>query len=81
MFFGFGELAQGPSPETIAVEADYADAALIKTLCAKPGRNAALGFAPPLDNEVYIAKQQEMKGRFVYDLAKRELVPAGTAPH
>ncbi len=78
-FFGFKDVAAGPSPETIAVQADYADAPLIKSLCARPGRNATLGLTPPQDNEAYIAKQQQMKGRFVYDLAKRELLPADAA--
>jgi hypothetical protein len=78
-FFSFKEVTPGSAPETIAVQADYADAPLIKSLCAKPGRNATLGFAPPQDNEAYIAKQQEMKGRFVYDLAKRELLPTDAA--
>jgi hypothetical protein len=74
-FFGFGKVAAGPAPETIAVEAEYADEALIRALCAKPGRNAALGNEPPEANEAYIGRNQQKTGRFVYDLARRELLP------
>lgn len=78
-FFHFAELTAGPSPETIALEAVYADEPLIKTLCAKPGRNAALGSELPQDNQAYIAKNQQRKGRFVYDLVKRALISTEAA--
>ena len=78
VFFGFDGLAEGPDPETITVEADYADAALIASLCAKPDRNATLGTEPPPDNQAYIESGQAAKGRFVYDLGKRALLPAET---
>jgi hypothetical protein len=61
------------------VEAVYADEAFIKTLCAKPDRNAALGSELPQDNQAYIAKNQQKKGRFVYDLTKRALISAQPA--
>ena len=80
MFFGFGKLMPGPSPESIMVQTDYAPEPLIRMLCAKPDRNAVLGTEPPLDNEAYIAKKQELKGWWIYDLAKRELLPAEKTP-
>lgn len=79
-FLSLGDVSAGPSPETIAFTAEYADAALIKAVCGQRGRNAKLGSSPPQDNEAYLPrKAKTKKGRFVYDLAKRELLPNGEA--
>jgi hypothetical protein len=75
-YFTLGNPKRGPSPETILLTIAYADKAQIEQLCAKPGRNAALGMRPPNDDEAYIPKQEEKSGRFVYDLSTGTVSPA-----
>jgi hypothetical protein len=79
-FLSISGVIAGPSPETIAFTAEYADAAMIKAACEKRGRNAKLGSSPPQDNEAYLPKKaKKKKGRFVYDVAKGELLPNDAA--
>lgn len=79
-YFGIADVARGPAPETIAFDAIYADKPLIDKLCDRLELNVRPGFAPLMENEAYIARGEAKTGRFVYDLAKRAIVPLETAP-
>ena len=73
--FDIENLAAGPRPKTVTVEATYADAAVIKTACGKgfPRPPEALGDLPPGD--AYVAEGHGKRGKLVIDLATRKVVP------
>jgi len=73
--FDVSKLSVGPRPNTVVVEADYADAALIKTACgkgfAKP--EDAIGELPPGD--AYVPEGRAKSGKLVVDLVTRKVAP------
>jgi hypothetical protein len=79
-YFGFADVTRGPTPETIAFNAVYADKPLIDRLCDRLEQNVRPGFAPLMENEAYIAPGEAKTGRFVYDLVKKAIAPLETAP-
>jgi hypothetical protein len=79
-YFSFADVTRGPAPETIAFNAVYADKPLIDRLCDRLEQNVRPGMAPLMENEAYIARGEAKTGRFVYDLAKRAIVPLEMAP-
>jgi hypothetical protein len=79
-YFSFASITRGPAPETIAFDAVYADKPLIDKLCDRVARNVKPGLGPLMENEAYIAPGEAKADRFVYDLAKRAIVPLELAP-
>jgi hypothetical protein len=79
-YFSFADITRGPMPETIAFNTVYADKPLIDKLCDRLEQNVRPGLAPLMENEAYIAPGQAKTGRFIYDLAKRAVVPSEAVP-
>ena len=73
--FDVSKLAAGPRPKTVTVEADYADAAIIKTACGKgfPKPQDAFGELPPGD--AYVPEDHQKSGKLIIDLATRKVAP------
>ena len=73
--FDVSKLSVGPRPNTVVVEADYADAAIIKTACGKgfPKPEDAIGELPPGD--AYVPEGRAKSGKLVVDLVTRKVAP------
>jgi hypothetical protein len=73
--FNVLKLSVGPRPNTIAVEATYADAATIEIACGKgfPKRQDAIGELTPGD--VYVPDGHQKSGKLIIDLATRKVTP------
>ena len=73
--FDIEKLAAGPRPNTVTVEATFADAATIRTACGK-------GFAKPAEavgdltpGDAYVPESHARKGKLIIDLATRKIAP------
>jgi hypothetical protein len=73
--FDVEKLAAGPRPQTVTVEATYADAAIIETACGKgfPKPDDAIGELPPGD--AYVPEGHAKSGTLVIDLETRKIAP------
>jgi hypothetical protein len=76
-YFRLDKLTPGPRPESIAFDIALADQAIIRKVCATPGRNGDLGDEPPASNKAYIALGEEKVERHLYDLRTRKLISIG----
>lgn len=74
-YFGVAKLGAGPRPETVAVTVDYADAATIKTACAKGFPKPKETFGTLAPGDAWVPPGREKKGRFIIDLVTRKVVP------
>jgi hypothetical protein len=79
-YFGLSRLGAGPRPGTVTVDIAHADAATIKTACRKGGFPRPKEVFGKLDRgDAYVPEGFEKKGRFVIDMATRQVAPmAGT---
>jgi hypothetical protein len=73
--FDVSKLSVGPRPNTVMVEAGYADAAIIETACGKgfPRPDDAIGELPPGD--AYVPEGHAKSGTLVIDLVTRKIAP------
>jgi hypothetical protein len=76
-YFDLSKLAAGPRPATVIVDATYADAELIATVCRKdyPKPAEAIDLGPLAPGDAYVPPGREKSGRLVIDLATREVTP------
>lgn len=74
-FFEVSKLAAGPRPATVIVDATYADADLIATVCRKgyPKPEEATGWLA--QGDAYVPTGREKTGKFVIDLVTRKIAP------
>ena len=73
--FDVAKLSVGPRPNTVTVEADYADAAIVTAACGKGVEKPpeAIGDLPPGD--AYVSEDHQKSGRLIVDLATRKVTP------
>jgi hypothetical protein len=72
-YFGVSKLAAGPRKGTVSVDADYADAAIIRTACGKGFEKPAEIFGQLAPGDAYVPEGSEKTGRLVIDLATRKV--------
>jgi hypothetical protein len=72
-YFELSKLSVGPQPNTVTVEASYADAETIRTACGTgfPKPKETFGDLPPGD--AYVPEGYEKRGKMTIDLAGRNI--------
>ena len=73
--FELSKLAAGPRPATVVVDASYADADLIKTVCAKGFARPVEAVGDPAPGDAFVPDGREKNGKFVIDLTTRKVTP------
>jgi hypothetical protein len=84
-YFSLDGLRAGPRPDTVAVDAAYADGDTVRTACAQGFPRPAEVFGKLVPGDAYVPDGYEKNATFVIDLVTRKAVAepaAGTAaPH
>lgn len=75
-YFELSKLGAGPRKETVAFDATWADADVLKTACGK-GFPKKEVFGTLAKGDAFVPQGYEKKGRVIIDLATRKVVPPG----
>ena len=79
-YFELSKLAAGPRKETVAFDASWADADIIKTACGKGFPKPKEIFGTLAKADAYVPPGYEKKGRVIIDLATRKVLPPNWSP-
>lgn len=71
---GLSKLAPGPTAGTVTAELEYADAALLKVVCASAGSAPEGAAVPGSPGNAFIPRGAEKRHRVVVDLTDRSMV-------
>ena len=74
-YFELSELAAGPRPATVVVDASYADAELIKMVCTKGFPRPAEALGDPAPGDAFVPDGREKSAKFIIDLMTRKVTP------
>jgi len=74
-YFELSELAAGPRPATVVVDASYADTDLIKMVCTKGFPRPAEALGDPVPGDAFVPDGREKNRKFVIDLVTRKVTP------
>ena len=73
--FDISKIALGPQPKTVTVEADYADAGIIKTACGKGFPKPPEAISEPPPGDAYVGEDHQTSGKLIIDLVTRKVAP------
>jgi hypothetical protein len=76
-YFDVSHLKAGPRPNTVTVDAGYADTATIKTACGKGFPTPKQTYGDLAPGDAYVPDGFEKNGAFVIDLLTRKVTPRG----
>ena len=74
-YFELSNIKPGPRPQTLTVNASYADAATIKKACGKGFPKPKEVFGELALGDAYVPAGYEKRGRFIIDLVTRKVMP------
>jgi len=74
-YFELSKLGAGPRKETVAFDAAWADAEILKTACGKGFPRPKEVFGTLAKGDAYVPLGFEKKGRIIIDLATRKVLP------
>jgi hypothetical protein len=74
-YFELSKLAAGPRPDTVTVEASYADTEIVRTACGKGFPKPQETFGELAKGEAYVPAGYQKRGKVVIDIVRRKAEP------